>query len=175
MFAWLRPFFRFTYACHFIPAVPLLSTSLDVLSTAPHGGRWQVPSRSACVYTSHYCEENVLCLYRDIANAAEAAGATLYVVFVSNQARQVPVWCQVLAESYNKPVLWDYHGESYRSRASVLLLRPLLLMSTKVCVYDTTQRDIISNRSRVWCQICHVKDRIACQVRMFFVEVAVQL
>lgn len=68
-----------------------------------------VPNRTDCVYTSHYCEENVLCLFRDMAQAAAGAGATLHVVFVSNHARQVPVWCQVLADHHNKPVLWDYH------------------------------------------------------------------
>ncbi len=42
---------------------------------------------------------------------AEAAGAQLYVVFVSNECRQVPVWNQRLADSRDEPVLWDYHGE----------------------------------------------------------------
>lgn len=68
-------------------------------------------------YTSHYCEENTLRLCGDLFAPAEAAGVELYVVFISNRVHQVPVWCQRLAQSQDKAVLWDYHGEhsSYRS------------------------------------------------------------
>ncbi|CAN0188285.1 unnamed protein product, partial [Laminaria digitata] len=64
-------------------------------------------------YTSHYCEENTLLLCRDLIGPAEATGVALYVVFISNRARQVPVWCQSLADSEYEPVLWDYHGKNY--------------------------------------------------------------
>lgn len=67
-------------------------------------------TRAACRwYTSHYCEENTLRLCRDLIGPAEATGVELYVVFISNRARQVPVWCQSLADSEYEPVLWDYH------------------------------------------------------------------
>ncbi|CAM9716276.1 unnamed protein product [Ascophyllum nodosum] len=67
-------------------------------------------TRESCVwYTSHYCEENTLRLCNHLLSPAETAGVELYVVFISNDIRQVPVWCQRLAERQNEPVLWDYH------------------------------------------------------------------
>lgn len=62
-------------------------------------------------YASHYCEENTVRLCAHLLDRAETAGVDLFVVFVSNQARQVPVWNQLLADSRDEPVLWDYHGE----------------------------------------------------------------
>ncbi|CAM9517985.1 unnamed protein product, partial [Hapterophycus canaliculatus] len=62
-----------------------------------------------CWYTSHYCEENTLRLCKHLSDRAEAAGVQLFVVFVSNSARQVPIWFQRLADSRDEPVLWDYH------------------------------------------------------------------
>lgn len=50
-----------------------------------------------------------LCL--DLVDHATSAGVELYVAFVSNHARQVPLWRQVLADNEHEPVLWDYHGE----------------------------------------------------------------
>eukprot|EP00752_Nemacystus_decipiens_P009215 g8230.t2 len=60
-------------------------------------------------YASHYCEENAVRLCAHLLDRAEASDVELFVVFVSNQARQVPVWNQLLADSRDEPVLWDYH------------------------------------------------------------------
>ncbi|CAM9663208.1 unnamed protein product [Pylaiella littoralis] len=60
-------------------------------------------------YTSHYCEENTLQLCQHLLGRAQIADVQLFAVFVSNQARQVPVWHQRLADSRDEPVLWDYH------------------------------------------------------------------
>ena len=65
-------------------------------------------------YTSHYCEENTVRLCGHLLERAESVDAQLFVVFVSNQARQVPVWNQRLAGSRDEPVLWDYHGACHR-------------------------------------------------------------
>lgn len=62
-------------------------------------------------YTSHYCEENSLRLCNHLLGRAESDGVQLSVVFVSNAARQVPVWFQRLADRRDEPVLWDYHGK----------------------------------------------------------------
>eukprot|EP00903_Cladosiphon_okamuranus_P011770 g11064.t1 len=60
-------------------------------------------------YASHYCEENTVRLCAHLLDRAEAADVELFIVFVSNQARQVPVWNQRLADNQDEPVLWDYH------------------------------------------------------------------
>lgn len=91
---------------------PLSPTNTLARLPAP-GSPAQACTRAACRwYTSHYCEENTLRLCRDLIGPAEATGVELFVVFISNHARQVPVWCQSLADSEYEPVLWDYHGES---------------------------------------------------------------
>lgn len=61
-----------------------------------------LPSKSASVYTSCYCEENV---YRLL----EACGGhedDMAACFISNSAQAVAVWGHGRAD---KPVIWDYH------------------------------------------------------------------
>lgn len=71
----------------------------------------QAFSREWCSwYTSHYCEENTLRLCSHLLEPAEEAGVEIFVVFISNHLRQVPLWCQRLADRHDDPVLWDYHG-----------------------------------------------------------------
>lgn len=98
-------------------ALRSLTVSLEQRAYPSHGLVAPCPRDSQTItrdgcgwYTSYYCEENVLRLYKSLADDATAAGVELHVVFVSNVARQVPIWCQVLAEDENQPVLWDYHG-----------------------------------------------------------------
>ena len=55
-------------------------------------------------YTPFFCEENVWHLARHADFAAHAR----WVVFVSNERRQCPVWGQRAAEG-GGPVVWDYH------------------------------------------------------------------
>eukprot|EP00276_Gloeochaete_wittrockiana_P010353 CAMPEP_0184652294 /NCGR_PEP_ID=MMETSP0308-20130426/9993_1 /TAXON_ID=38269 /ORGANISM="Gloeochaete witrockiana, Strain SAG 46.84" /LENGTH=190 /DNA_ID=CAMNT_0027087093 /DNA_START=148 /DNA_END=720 /DNA_ORIENTATION=- len=62
--------------------------------------------RSECTYTASFCEENVwhLCRWR----FGESDLKNLYVIFISNYQKAVPVWVQ-RASSPKKPVFWDYH------------------------------------------------------------------
>jgi hypothetical protein len=97
--------------------LPASVTSIKPTAQSPLG-----LSRSNCVYTSCYCEENVwwLCeslrLYSATATAAPAFDmAHVYAVFVSNPSRTVPLWKQrgaELAAGAEPPtddfVIWDY-------------------------------------------------------------------
>lgn len=65
---------------------------------------------------------------------AEATGVELFVVFVSNQARQVPVWNQLLADSRDEPVLWDYHGEGRGGGVKI----PARMLSVRMYVLQPT-------------------------------------
>jgi protein N-terminal glutamine amidohydrolase len=65
-------------------------------------------------YCSHYCEENVAKLaerFLDVsAKSLPSGNASLaFVVFVSNNAKQTPIWNQKLSASDDDPVIWDYH------------------------------------------------------------------
>ncbi|CAM9216439.1 unnamed protein product [Ectocarpus sp. 13 AM-2016] len=87
------------------------ASSAEVAPTPPSARRPVLEcTRADCRwYTSHYCEENSLRLCNHLLGRAESDGVQLYVVFVSNAARQVPVWFQRLADRRDEPVLWDYH------------------------------------------------------------------
>ncbi|XP_070535631.1 protein N-terminal glutamine amidohydrolase-like [Ptychodera flava] len=65
--------------------------------------------RDNCMYTSCYCEENVwkLCEYIKASHAERLQ--QLFVIFVSNENRTVPLWKQRAAHSEEEPVVWDYH------------------------------------------------------------------
>lgn len=56
-------------------------------------------------YTPFYCEENVWHLLAD----ERLAERERYAVFVSNEERQVAMWCQRAALLPGTPVVWDYH------------------------------------------------------------------
>ncbi|KIY95534.1 WDYHV motif containing 1 [Monoraphidium neglectum] len=66
--------------------------------------------RTACVYTSCYCEENALLLSRRLVDSGVVpAPECLYVLFVTNRLRQTPLWCQRAASDEDGLVVWDYH------------------------------------------------------------------
>ena len=66
---------------------------------------WDIDS---CVYTSCFCEENVwkLCerTRKENFNLDD-----FYVIFLSNQHKQFPIWNAKSAESTDAAVIWDYH------------------------------------------------------------------
>ncbi|KAM6899685.1 protein N-terminal glutamine amidohydrolase isoform 1-T2 [Xenentodon cancila] len=66
------------------------------------------PSRGNCIYTSCYCEENVWKLCEFIRRERTAPLEQLYVVFISNDKRTVPLWKQKSGVG-DQPVIWDYH------------------------------------------------------------------
>ncbi|XP_071356274.1 protein N-terminal glutamine amidohydrolase isoform X4 [Trachinotus anak] len=66
------------------------------------------PSRENCVYTSCYCEENVWKLCEFVREDRTAPLEQLFVVFISNKNRMVPLWKQKSGHG-DRPVIWDYH------------------------------------------------------------------
>uniref|UniRef100_G3P837 Protein N-terminal glutamine amidohydrolase n=1 Tax=Gasterosteus aculeatus aculeatus TaxID=481459 RepID=G3P837_GASAC len=63
------------------------------------------PSREDCVYTSCYCEENVWKLCEFVRSERTAPLEELFVVFISNENRKVPLWKQRSGHG-EQPVIW---------------------------------------------------------------------
>lgn len=61
--------------------------------------------REACTYTACYCEENVYLLITQLREAGARLG-DLFVVFVSNPSKQVPLWRQRAGGPHGL-VVWD--------------------------------------------------------------------
>nr|XP_057903029.1 protein N-terminal glutamine amidohydrolase-like isoform X1 [Doryrhamphus excisus] len=66
------------------------------------------PSQDKCDYTSCYCEENVWKLCELIGKEGSAPLEEIFVVFISNDNRTIPLWKQKCACG-DQPVVWDYH------------------------------------------------------------------
>ncbi|XP_070702003.1 protein N-terminal glutamine amidohydrolase [Pempheris klunzingeri] len=66
------------------------------------------PSREDCVYSSCYCEENVWKLCEFVRTERTAPLEELFVVFISNDNRMVPLWKQRSGRG-DEAVIWDYH------------------------------------------------------------------
>ncbi|XP_051927839.1 protein N-terminal glutamine amidohydrolase [Hippocampus zosterae] len=66
------------------------------------------PAHDECAYSSCYCEENVWKLCESVHKERSAPLQELFVVFISNDNRTVPLWKQKSA-SGEQPVIWDYH------------------------------------------------------------------
>ncbi|PON38859.1 Protein N-terminal glutamine amidohydrolase, alpha beta roll [Parasponia andersonii] len=62
-------------------------------------------------HTPFYCEENVYLLCKKLCEngIADAEGSDLFVVFISNDKKQVPLWSQKASNRADGAVLWDYH------------------------------------------------------------------
>ncbi|CAH8387540.1 unnamed protein product [Eruca vesicaria subsp. sativa] len=63
-------------------------------------------------HTPFYCsEENVYLLCKTLCEngVADANGSDLFVVFISNEKKQVPLWHQKASTRADGIVLWDYH------------------------------------------------------------------
>ncbi|KAH7910646.1 N-terminal glutamine amidase-domain-containing protein [Hygrophoropsis aurantiaca] len=83
------------------------------------------PSVGDIPYTSCYCEENIYLLTKYFASQPTAGLCwDLFVIFISNPIREVALWCQRMASSREKPVIWDYHV------VLALRERPQLLQQT---------------------------------------------
>ncbi|XP_013647898.1 protein N-terminal glutamine amidohydrolase [Brassica napus] len=61
--------------------------------------------------TPYYCEENVYLLCKTLCESgvADETGSDLFVVFISNERKQVPLWHQKASTRADGIVLWDYH------------------------------------------------------------------
>ncbi|KAI4348689.1 hypothetical protein L6164_009382 [Bauhinia variegata] len=62
-------------------------------------------------HTPFYCEENVYLLCKKLITSgiAETEGSDLFVVFISNDKKQTPLWHQKASNRADGVVLWDYH------------------------------------------------------------------
>ncbi|RKP25743.1 N-terminal glutamine amidase-domain-containing protein, partial [Syncephalis pseudoplumigaleata] len=60
-----------------------------------------------CQYTKQYCEENIYLLARQLLAVEPECRAS--VVFISNERRTVPLWCQSASRDDSTLVVWDYH------------------------------------------------------------------
>lgn len=58
-----------------------------------------------------YSEENVYMLCNELirTGVADPAGTDLYVVFISNEEKKVPLWHQKAGHSDDGFICWDYH------------------------------------------------------------------
>ncbi|KAK0598750.1 hypothetical protein LWI29_037622 [Acer saccharum] len=63
-------------------------------------------------HTPFYCEENVYFLCKKLCanGVADADGSDLYVVFISNEKKQIPLWHQKASKIADGVILWDYHA-----------------------------------------------------------------
>ncbi|XP_038904910.1 protein N-terminal glutamine amidohydrolase isoform X2 [Benincasa hispida] len=62
-------------------------------------------------HTPFYCEENVYFLCKKLCTnrMGDAREADLFVVFISNEKKQIPLWHQKTSKRADGLVLWDYH------------------------------------------------------------------
>ncbi|XP_047332476.1 protein N-terminal glutamine amidohydrolase [Impatiens glandulifera] len=62
-------------------------------------------------HTPFYCEENVYLLCKKLCSSGIAAseGSDLFVTFITNENKQVPLWNQKASRRADGMVLWDYH------------------------------------------------------------------
>lgn len=71
-------------------------------------GSIQRQSDAPFCYAACFCEENVFLLCQRLQRRSTNTSA-LYVVFISNNQRQIPLWQQRAASAEDRPILWDYH------------------------------------------------------------------
>ncbi|KAJ6921864.1 protein N-terminal glutamine amidohydrolase [Populus alba x Populus x berolinensis] len=66
---------------------------------------------SQFTHTPFYCEENVYFLLKKLCKdgVADADGSDLFVVFISNDKKQIPLWHQKASTRADGIILWDYH------------------------------------------------------------------
>lgn len=60
-------------------------------------------------YTASYCEENVYRLCKKLSLEEAVDVNDLFIVFITNEKKQVPLWHQKASTRADGVVLWDYH------------------------------------------------------------------
>ncbi|XP_042054905.1 protein N-terminal glutamine amidohydrolase-like [Salvia splendens] len=62
-------------------------------------------------HTPYYCEENIYLLCKKLSEdgTAKPDGSDLFVVFISNEKNQIPLWHQRASHRADGVILWDYH------------------------------------------------------------------
>ncbi|KAJ0055168.1 hypothetical protein NL108_011455 [Boleophthalmus pectinirostris] len=104
----------------------------------------KTPRREDCVYTSCYCEENVWQLCSWFRSEAEVQLQELFVLFISNHQRKVPLWKQKSGRG-DLPVVWDYHVVLLWSRSG---LEPLVFDLDSVLDFPCSLQDYVTQALR---------------------------
>lgn len=60
-------------------------------------------------HTPSYCEENVYLLCKKLSEDGVVDVSDLFVVFISNESKHIPMWHQKASHRSDGIVLWDYH------------------------------------------------------------------
>ncbi|XP_076891109.1 protein N-terminal glutamine amidohydrolase-like [Bidens hawaiensis] len=60
-------------------------------------------------HTPSYCEENVYLLCKKLCADGVADVSDLFVVFISNEHKHIPLWHQKASHRADGIILWDYH------------------------------------------------------------------
>uniref|UniRef100_A0A1B6G201 Protein N-terminal glutamine amidohydrolase n=1 Tax=Cuerna arida TaxID=1464854 RepID=A0A1B6G201_9HEMI len=68
-----------------------------------------LPKKEDCVYTPHYCEENIWMLAKKIQERNPEKLKFCYPVFISNENNHIPLWRQRVGKDEDGLVVWDYH------------------------------------------------------------------
>lgn len=73
----------------------------------------EISNKSVQDYTSCYCEENVWKLCEKICHSKNLAPLleeeSVFAIFISNDNKTVPLWCQLASQDQEGYVVWDYH------------------------------------------------------------------
>ncbi|XP_020591670.1 protein N-terminal glutamine amidohydrolase isoform X2 [Phalaenopsis equestris] len=88
------------------------ATVPSLLWAAPPTSGWNSsPKLSSFTHTPYYCEENVyfLCKKLGLIGLADPTALDLFVVFISNDDKKIPLWNQKASKSSDGLVIWDYH------------------------------------------------------------------
>lgn len=79
-------------------------------------------SKSSFLYNSCFCEENVYHLVKQLPEKDDSVRLEdLYVVFISNINKSVPIWKQLKCPDDETPVVWDYHVILFDVKKSAVL------------------------------------------------------
>jgi hypothetical protein len=76
-------------------------------------------SKSSCRYQNCYCEENSILLCEQLVSDNGWDPDQLFVVFISNPLKQVPIWYQGASRTEDGLVIWDYHVSTDVDRVTV--------------------------------------------------------
>ncbi|KAL5708308.1 protein N-terminal glutamine amidohydrolase [Ranunculus cassubicifolius] len=80
----------------------------ELVNSPPSTIRTSSPSISDFIHTPCYCEENVYMLCKRLISIG-VSNKDLFVVFISNDHKQVPLWHQRAGMRADGLTIWDYH------------------------------------------------------------------
>ncbi|KAF2349480.1 Protein N-terminal glutamine amidohydrolase alpha beta roll [Trinorchestia longiramus] len=81
-------------------------TGASLIQASRSGLACILPPAEDCPYTQYYCEENVWQLCDSVRRQRPAELSRCHVVFISNEARCVPLWRQRAGKTDERLVTW---------------------------------------------------------------------